>query len=175
MALPRPVVAQEALRIYLKRPTPSIRASEPTLLPALRDSGFVSVLDAPADKVKAVADTEGAEALWLGPSVGFDVVTYHSEESKLTAGIIPGVGYGIKWKPSWYHLNKSLLAADLFIQGVLVAGDSDKGTKDVFNFDLLPVVTILDWVGVGFGERFHVGPGATSPDLIISFGVKTST
>ncbi len=114
---------------------------------------------------------------WAGPSVGFDVFTRESGTGKYVSGVIPGIGYGIKWGRPNQDPTKdptALAAIDMFIQGSQSEEDSDHEGSDYFNIDVLPVVTLFNWVSVGYGPRFKTGldghPSKTR--WLFTFGVK---
>jgi hypothetical protein len=107
--------------------------------------------------------------LYLAPSVGFDAFVRDNSSNEWKAGVIPGVGYGIKWRPSSYTLTQNLLALDVFMQAAMAS--------DRFDIDLLPVLTVFDWVGVGFGYRWQLATTAGVSDkggTLFSIGIHKS-
>ena len=117
---------------------------------------------------------------WLAPSVGFDVFTRHGGggSTPYQVGVIPGVGYGVKYKPSGWTLTSNLCALDLFLQGSLANDVPGHDGPAHFNIDLLPVFTLMDWVSVGVGVRFQVSLDTAVPSdkvVLFSFGVRKST
>jgi hypothetical protein len=94
--------------------------------------------------------------IYLGPSVSFDLFIKEKTTGQYKIGAIPGVGYGIKYNPFKWKKN-FLIGIDLFAQANLSEEDNTHSGFDYFNVDLLPVVTILNWVGIGYGPRFKIG------------------
>lgn len=127
-------------------------------------------------KKTTITDTR----VWVGPSVGFDAFVRESGSGNYRTGIIPGVGYGLKWgrtpkdpkgEPSPW------IAIDLFVQGAMSEEDDSHSGFDYFNIDALPVVTILNWISIGYGPRFKTGlDGLPSTHrTLFSFGLRKAT
>jgi len=115
--------------------------------------------------------------MWAGPSVGFDAFSRESGTGKYVSGIIPGVGYGLKWGRPNADPTKdptAFLALDVFVQGVQVDDDPDTAGNDHFNIDVLPVMTLLNWISVGYGPRFKTGLDGHSSSTkgVFTFGIK---
>ncbi len=110
-------------------------------------------------------------------SVGMDCFTRESKSGAYKVGLIPGFGYGIKFKPRWWTMTKYLLAGDLFVQGVLSDDLETHEGSDYFNIDILLVITVMDWIGVGLGPRFKIGLEDVPHELrcVFSFGIKKAT
>ena len=110
-------------------------------------------------------------------SVGLDCFTRESKSGAYKVGLIPGVGYGIRYKPKWWTVTKYLLSFDIFIQGLLSDDLETHEGSDYFNIDILPVITLIDWFGVGFGKRIKIGLEDVPHDhrWIFSFGIKKAT
>lgn len=110
--------------------------------------------------------------LWLSPSIGIDVFTRYNKNNEWRAGIIPGVGYGMKYKPANWTLTSNLVSLDVFVQANMVDGSTQH-----FDLDVLPVITLIDWVSVGFGYRREFSTTKGVPDSggsLISFGIRKS-
>ncbi len=114
--------------------------------------------------------------LWIGPSIGFDVFTRYAPTKEYRTGVIPGVGYGVKWRPSGWKVTTNALALDLFLQANLVKATTDGGF-DHFDIDVLPVFTVIDWISVGFGYRrqLAVSSGSDRGGALFSIGIRKST
>lgn len=107
--------------------------------------------------------------LYLSPSVGFDAFVRDNSTNEWKAGVIPGVGYGIKYRPSSWTLTENVVALDIFMQAAL--------TDQTFNIDALPVVTLFDWVGIGFGYRWKLATESGVGDrggTLFSIGIRKS-
>jgi hypothetical protein len=109
-------------------------------------------------------------ALWLGPSVGFDAFTHWSGNNTWTAGFVPGVGYGLKWRPEGWAFSTNALALDLFVQ----AGWASLADTAIFNVDVLPALTIIDWISIGLGYRYVMttSDGHGKGGLVFSIGIR---
>lgn len=94
--------------------------------------------------------------IYFGPSVAFNVFQRESKTGDYTLGVIPGVGYGIKWNPFEWK-DGFLLGLDLFVQ----ADVNESGDKKYFTIDFLPVITVLNWVHIGYGPRWNIGLDGT--------------
>lgn len=118
----------------------------------------------------------GTSAVWVGPSVGLNVFTIDLKTRQSQLGLIPGVGYGVKWKPAGWTLTDDVLALDVFVQGSLLDQTSQVPGAKWFTVQLMPIVTIIDWVSVGFGFEDYIAvdsaPGGFHP--IFSFGINKS-
>lgn len=128
-----------------------------------------------AFKVDTVADT--IKPFAITPSVGFDFFIRESQSGSYKMGIIPGVGYGLKWDPGWWKTTKYFLSLDLFVQGLLSNELESHDGNDYFDVDVLPVITVIDWFGVGFGSRFKIGLEnvPSKQRWIFSFGIRKAT
>lgn len=128
------------------------------------------------DAHRVTGEEELGTNIWLGPSVGFDVFTYDTSTKQYAAGIIPGVGYGLKYKPAWWKLSDAFLALDVFVSAVLADDDPNHSGSDHFNIDVIPIITFMDWVSVGYGPRFQIGLDTEEGDHhgLFSFGVRKS-
>jgi hypothetical protein len=147
-----------------------------------RADGFLNVTlqkeavrHAPPEGVSAdLGPVEVVKTLWLAPSVGLDVFSLDTTSKEYRAGLIPGVGYGLKWKPSGWTLTDAVLSLDLFVQANLLEPDDEAGSK-FFAVDALPIVTVIDWVSVGFGPSVRLSLTDGIDDTthwIFSFGVR---
>lgn len=115
--------------------------------------------------------------MWAGPSLGFDVFSRESGTGKYVTGVIPGIGYGVKWgrpNPDPTKDPTAYAALDVFVQGAQSDEDTAHEGNDYFNIDVLPVLTLFNWVSVGYGPRFKTGlDGHPSKNRwLFTFGVK---
>lgn len=154
-------------RTYLsgssKTPTPP---PEPPLEPLPKDGGAVG--DVPLN---------ATGTWWFSPSVGFDVFTYDIKTHAYSVGIIPGVGYGLKYRPANWTATEAVFAVDLFVQaGLLDESDQVPGGK-YFAIQAIPIVTLLDWFSLGFGPDALLGVSSAPSELhwVFSFGLRKST
>lgn len=99
--------------------------------------------------------------LWLAPSVGVSGYTRYSKDGVWAAGVSPGAGYGLKWKPSSWTLTSVALALDLYGQIALTGSDS---TSRRLGIDVLPVLTVANVIGGGCGHRWLMAMSAGQRD-----------
>jgi hypothetical protein len=127
-------------------------------------------------KMLSVRNIRTNTTVWAGPSIGFDAFVRESGTGQYRTGIIPGVGYGVKWGKESPN-SKPWIALDLFVQGAVSEENKEHEGSDYFNIDVLPVVTLFDWVSVGYGPRFKTGLGGLASDRrnLFSFGVRKAT
>lgn len=114
-------------------------------------------------------------SFFFSPSFSIDLFIRENVSGKYKVGAIPGIGYGFKYNP--YHWEKKFLfGIDLFAQANFSDEDSLHNGLDYFNIDFMPVLTIIDWIGIGYGIRFKVGlEGLKSENRgIFSIGIKKS-
>lgn len=119
------------------------------------------------------------ERWFFAPSVSIDVFTKDNKTGKYAVGAIPGAGYGIRYKPERNFAGQpfklqSLFSVDVFAQGVVLDELDDNPGQDYFVVDLLPVLTIANWIGIGYGPRFKIGlnkvPNTSSG--VLTLGIK---
>lgn len=130
-----------------------------------------------ADPVPAAGTVALSGSWWFSPSVGFDVFTYDLKTHAYSVGIIPGIGYGLKYKPASWTATEAIFALDLFVQaGLLDETNTVPGGK-YFSIQAIPIVTFLDWVSVGFGPDALLGISTAPGELhwMFSFGLRKST
>ena len=110
-------------------------------------------------------------------SVGVDIFTRESKSGAYKIGIMPGYGVGLKYTPKWWTATKYLLALDVFMQGLPSDDLETHEGNDYFNIDILPVITFMDWFGVGYGLRIKIGLEEVPSELrmVFSFGIKKAT
>ncbi len=115
--------------------------------------------------------------LWLGPSVGFDVFQIDLKSRQYVTGIVPGIGYGLKYKPAGWTMTNAVIAFDVFVQASLIDNSSSVPGAKYFAIEALPILTIIDWVSVGFGAEEFIGVSSLPSELhwVFSFGMKKST
>jgi len=118
-----------------------------------------------------------ASAIWFCPSVGFDVFTIDLKTRRYVTGIVPGIGYGLKYKPAGWTATTAVVAVDLFVQATLDDNSTVVPGAKYFSIEALPIVTFLDWVSFGFGLDEYVGLSTLPSELhwVFSFGMKKST
>jgi hypothetical protein len=124
-----------------------------------------------AMKASLLGDTQLNDVLWLGPSVGIDMATRYSADNTWTAGVVPGVGYGLKWRPRGWTFSNNALALDLFVAAGFVTGNG----ASAFDMRVEPVLTFVDWISVGVGHRWVLSGTAGVPDQdgwLLSFGIR---
>lgn len=122
-------------------------------------------------KASLLGDTQLTDVLWLGPSVGIDMATRYSADNTWTAGIVPGVGYGLKWRPKGWTITNNALALDLFVAAGFVSGNGNSA----FDLRVEPVLTFIDWISVGVGHRWILSGTTGVPDQdgwLLSFGIR---
>lgn len=72
-------------------------------------------------------------------------------------GAIPGIGYGIKYAPSWWTLSDVFLSLDVFIQaGFVEEPELEPSGPDYFSWQVLPSLTIGNLVSIGVGGNFGI-------------------
>jgi hypothetical protein len=109
---------------------------------------------------------------YFGPSISLDLLRYDATAKSAVAGVLPGVGYGLKLESG----NHPFLAVDLFIDASIRV-PTDEGSGHLVLAPSL-AVTGLDWVSVGLGVESGLPVGASSVGYthpILIFGVKKST
>jgi hypothetical protein len=116
-------------------------------------------------------------SLWFSPSIGFDVFQVDLKTRQYVTGIVPGIGYGLKYCPAGWTATSAVLAVDLFVQAALVDNTATTPGAKFFSIEALPILTILDWVSLGFGVDEYVGVSSLPSELhwVFSFGLKKST
>jgi hypothetical protein len=110
--------------------------------------------------------------LFLAPSIAFDVFSKENDTGEYNIGIIPGIGYGLKWNPAKWK-SDYLIGIDVFAQAALSTQD---GNARYFNIRILPTFTILNWVHIGYGPMWRVGLNGTSniSTSVFTFGITRS-
>lgn len=167
--------AQNPLRWYFKRTVKdSIVRTPPD---SSRSQSQVVTFDRLSENSYKVTTVTRNLGIWAGPSLGFDVFSRESGTGKHVTGVIPGIGYGIKWGRLSEDPNKeatAFLAVDLFVSGAESDDDPDHEGNDYFNIDVQPVVTLLNWVSVGYGPRFKTGLDGhdSKTRWVFTFGIK---
>lgn len=94
--------------------------------------------------------------IYFGPSVAFDVFMKEKSSGNYTLGVIPGVGYGVKYNPFKWK-SSYLIGLDVFAQAGLSGTNGASNTFSYFDIDIVPVITLMNWIHVGYGPRFKVG------------------
>jgi hypothetical protein len=96
--------------------------------------------------------------IFLAPSVAFDVFSKEKDTGEYNLGIIPGIGYGLKWNPYKWK-NDYLIGVDVFAQAAL---NAPEGTSKYFNVRILPTFTLLNWIHIGYGPMWKIGLNGNS-------------
>jgi len=121
--------------------------------------------------------------IWLSPSLNIDMYVEEIQTHRSKQGIIPGVGFGIRWNPKfWVQIgsdlnSKSLLNLDVYVQGSMVDEIDNLSGNDYFAIDVLPAITLFDWFSIGYGYRWK---RSQHDDLdneetpLLSFGLRKS-
>lgn len=116
---------------------------------------------------------------WISPSISADFISIDLDAKTYRAGVIPGVGYGVRFSPSWWTATASFLALDLFFSGAVQNNpDPHASGPQFFAIDVLAVLTAVDAVGVGIGLRNLIpidGHSEGTTHAILTFGLRTST
>ena len=162
------------LRVYLKSKLETHRFQK-TREDSLKKAtmGVIGMRKVKEDSVESVyVKLVPDSTLWFGPSVGLDFFLRESQSGAYRAGILPGVGYGLKYKPKSWR-SGFLVGLDIFLQGSLSEEVEEHDGLDYFNVDVIPVFTVMNWVGVGFGPRFKVGLNGqeSTTRYLFSFGL----
>jgi len=89
--------------------------------------------------------------LYFAPAVSFDIFTRGITTGNHTVGAIPGIGYNIVYNPFLWDRNY-LAGFGLFASAAL-----DETNPDIFRFELTPVVSLLNWIKVGYGYQWNFG------------------
>lgn len=112
-------------------------------------------------------------SIYFSPCISIDLFIREAKTGAYKIGAIPGVGYGIKYKPK-YMKNGYLISLDFFAQANLNEEIELHEGFDYFNIDFLPVFSVFNWIGIGYGIRYKVGLyGVPSSKCgIFSFGIK---
>lgn len=110
---------------------------------------------------KRIEKTQGEDReIWLSPSLNIDMYVEEIQTHRSKQGIIPGVGFGIRWNPKfWVQIgsdlnSKSLLNLDVYVQGSMVDEIDNLSGNDYFAIDVLPAITLFDWFSIGYGYRW---------------------
>ena len=120
---------------------------------------------------------------WISPSANVDLYIEELKTHISRVGIIPGLGYGVRWNPKcWQTIgadinSKSLVNLDIYIQASSIDRTPDFEGNDYMAIDVLPAITIIDWVSFGLGYRWkrslHEGLDNDGTTLL-SIGVRKS-
>jgi len=91
---------------------------------------------------------------YFGPSIAVNLFQRETATKEYTVGLVTGVGYGFKWNPFQWD-NSYLIGVDVFAQAG-VTEYPDAGDK-YFVIGITPVITVLNWIHVGYGPRWKIG------------------
>jgi hypothetical protein len=102
--------------------------------------------------------------IWFAPSASFDVFSKEMKTGEYAIGAIPGIGYGIKWNPFRWK-EHYLLGLDIYAQAALRNTDVVLNSEGIetpiearyFSVKVLPALSLLNWVHVGYGPLFNIG------------------
>jgi len=120
--------------------------------------------------------TAAGGQVWLGPSIGLNIFSKDLTTGTYQLGIVPGVGYGVKWRPAWYTLTDDLLAFDLFVQASLVDQTSQTPGAKWFTISFMPILTVMDWFSAGIGPDEYIAVDSAPGGLhwVFMFGMQKS-
>lgn len=102
---------------------------------------------------KAINFTSKDSTLYFSPSISFEAFTKEKYTGEYQIGIIPGVGYGLKYNPFKWK-SDYLVGIDVFAQSSL---SKNKEDSDYFNIRIIPTISILNWIHVGYGTVWKIG------------------
>ena len=102
---------------------------------------------------KAINFTSKDSTLYFSPSISFEAFTKEKYSGEYQIGIIPGVGYGLKYNPFKWKTDY-LVGIDVFAQSSL---SKNKEDSDYFNIRIIPTISILNWIHVGYGAVWKIG------------------
>jgi hypothetical protein len=88
---------------------------------------------------------------YFAPAVSFDVYTRGITTGNHSVGAIPGIGYNLIYKPATWKTN--YLAAI----GLFASAEQDKTNPDIFTFEVTPVLSLLNWIKLGYGYQWNFG------------------
>ncbi len=69
-----------------------------------------------AEAEEAGEDVLVSGELWLGLSANIQLFIIDLQSREYRVGVTPGIGYGLKWRPSFWTISKALLALDFFFK-----------------------------------------------------------
>lgn len=102
---------------------------------------------------KSIDFSSKDSTLYLSSSVSFEAFTKEKYSGDYQIGIIPGVGYGLKYNPFKWKTDY-LVGLDIFAQSSL---SKTKEDSDYFNIRIIPTISILNWIHVGYGAVWKIG------------------
>lgn len=99
--------------------------------------------------------SEKDSSLFFGPSINFEVYSHELSSGITDFGVLPGIGYGIKYNPyNWKFMY--LIGLDLFANvGIFKPNNNEPPSH--FNIQVVPVISILGFFHVGIGYRWKLG------------------
>jgi hypothetical protein len=168
-----------AMNVDVDIETTLVKTIKINVVPETTKMGIIYRLDTVEVKSSRV-DTVSVDTInpfVFAPSIGFDVFIRESKSGYYKMGIIPGVGYGLKYKPKCWKRTNYLIGVDLFLQGLFVEEVDTHEGFDYFNLDILPVLNVIDWFGIGYGLRFKIGLTGIPSETrwIFCFGLRKAT
>jgi hypothetical protein len=89
--------------------------------------------------------------LYFSPAVSFDIYTRGMTSNRHSVGAIPGIGYNLIYNP--FVWEKNYLAG----LGLFASAQQDNDNPDVFTFELTPVISLLNWIKIGYGHQWNFG------------------
>jgi hypothetical protein len=112
---------------------------------------------------------------WIGPDLGANLVVRDSRDNSWQSSFTPQFGYAFHWTPPAWTLTKSLISIGLYLSAGTVSPTSITDGR-TFDLSLLPVLTIADNIGVGYGPNFHFATKSGGKDGVSGiFGLSYST
>lgn len=88
---------------------------------------------------------------YFAPAVSFDIYTRGTTTGRHSVGAIPGIGYNLVYNPFLWQ--KNYLAG----LGIFASAAQDNDNPDIFTFEITPVISLLNWIKVGYGYQFNFG------------------
>lgn len=89
--------------------------------------------------------------LYFAPAASFDIFTLGATTGNKSVGAIPGIGYNIIYNP--FLWDKYYLAGF----GLFASAALDETNPDIFTFELTPVISVLNWIKIGYGYQWNFG------------------
>ena len=144
-----PVLSQHSFRSYVF--TNNVQMVPPKTPPPPQPSNVKKVISLNDFQTKSLKDS----SLFFGPSVSCELYSHEFKSGKTNYGIMPGIGYGLKWNP--YHWKFAyLLGIDLFASGGIV-NQTANTSGSFFNIQIVPLVSFLGYFHIGYGYRWKLG------------------
>lgn len=107
--------------------------------------------------------------IWFSPSAGIQLFSRELKTNVNTFGVLPGLGYGIKYNPYKYK-SGYLLALDVFIQAGYQIADGETYNK-VYSLQIVPVASFYTYFHAGYGYRWHFNKSGNTSILVFGFSL----